>query len=63
MTAFKEILKKKKKEDTQGVVELADGEYSSVKDKGSATIQITEENGGWKMQLKEVVYDTDLGNN
>ncbi|KAI7815493.1 Retrovirus-related Pol polyprotein, partial [Rhyzopertha dominica] len=62
MTPFREILEDFD-DSTEGVVELADGKYANVKGKGSVTIQICKEYGGWTIQLKEVVYVPDLENN
>lgn len=62
MTPFKDILN-----DFDGTlhgeVELADGECARVEGKGSVTLKISEECGGWTIQLNEVIYVPELENN
>ena len=62
MTPYKEILSDLN-EEVIGTVELADREIVEAKGQGKITMLLAEEFGGWKIELKDVVYVPDLDSN
>lgn len=59
MTPFKDILTDFDP-NVIGTVEVADGEFVEAKGAGKVMMLVSEECGGWKLQLTEAIYVPDL---